>query len=637
MQIEQYTAQQLRSRARHADILVEVTAHDAPDMRTESLSKDATLHLRRYAFDSTRQLDEALEVTPEQRLLVTINAAGRELLVLQGMQRLLREVREVTLLFVPIQKSHQLEPQLLSVLHQAGLELFVLDNATYQHYRLTPERLSIWQEDGKGRYGLLCLRPERAMSVVIFSQLASLTGSERSMLELVRELTTDHGALVTVVFPREGSLVTAVKKTGASTLIAPYHTWYSATPVGRETLNIWMRMSVPGVLSVLDTLRRVNPQVVLSNTRFIPWGLLAAQLLDKPHIVFPREAQELADMGEWLTGQKTANDLFYNNSHIVACNSPEPAQQFGNRPKCEIYKTHLYISKEDREQPAPNVFIRPTSFKLFFPGNIYPDKGQMDALEAVNLLVKKGRDVELVFLGAPYEPFISQLKAKIQRLGLTQHVRFAPFSNNPYPHFVQANCILVCTRGEAFGRVAAEAMVLGVPVIATNVLGLASIVTDGQTALAYTPGNYQHLAELIERLITQPHLAEQLVRNAQKQMESFTPQTYGGSVWKMLLRLKGQSALPNQGFAELAQGWITEAFGELVTTNNGVKATVAAAQSRVRTLQQDTLRLKAENQILKRDRDQLAQQLLGVAKNLERITATKTWRMRAKVLQRLQW
>ncbi len=154
----------------------------------------------------TARLDDLVSVQPGERVMVKIDTDGHELAVLRGMQRLLKEVKDLTLVieFNPkCQKAGGHDPvELLQVLHEAGLELFLLDDDTRLHHRLTPDLFSKWSEylEPHRYFNLLCVRPERALSVVFVSQLASLTGSERSMLELVRELSVDHGALVTVVF-----------------------------------------------------------------------------------------------------------------------------------------------------------------------------------------------------------------------------------------------------------------------------------------------------------------------------------------------------------------------------------------------------------------------------------------------------
>ena len=61
-----------------------------------------------------------------------------------------------------------------------------------------------------------------------FSHIAStLEGAERSLVGLVEELVTDHGALCCVVVPGQGSLVQALERVGASCIITQYPWWCS--------------------------------------------------------------------------------------------------------------------------------------------------------------------------------------------------------------------------------------------------------------------------------------------------------------------------------------------------------------------------------------------------------------------------
>lgn len=181
---------------------------------------------------------------------------------------------------------------------------------------------------------------------------------------------------------------------------------------------------------------------------------------------------------------------------------------------------------------------------------------------AVKILVDRGMDIECAFVGWQYAPYVEQMQATIHQYGLYEDIRLAEYHHNPYPLFLQADCVVVCTRGEAFGRVAAEAMVLGVPVVATRVLGLELVVREGETALAYDVGEPEELAACIERLALDPDLRRRLVRGGQDHMASFTPQDYGGAVWKLLAGLKGRRAAPNRGVAELTQSWSLDALSE---------------------------------------------------------------------------
>jgi FkbM family methyltransferase len=591
---------------------------------------------------ATSQIDQLVKVTSKDRVLVKIDTDGHELAVLRGMQQMMRSVENLTLLveFNPkcLRAGGNDPVALLKVLHEANFELYFLDDSACRHYRLTPEKFSQWSEylEPHRYHNLLCLRPNKSLSATFFSQLSSLTGSERSMLELVRELVQEYGVLTNVVFPRDGELVQAVRATGASTIIEPYHTWYSASRVGTSTLRTWMQMSIPGFIKAHEQIRRIDPHVIASNVRFIPWGLLSAQLLNKPHVLFPREAKELAEMGEWLTGLPRANELFYNHSAAIMCASNEPVMQFQRRPKCKVYRTHIRIEEKDRRAKAPTVFSRPSSFKLFFPGNIYQDKGQQDAVAAVAQLIGKGRDIELTFLGQAYEPFASNLKKEVAAFGLEERIRFASFTNNPYPHFLQADAILVCSRGEAFGRVSAEAMTLGVPLITTDILGAEPLLETGDAALTYTPGDVPALVHCIERLISEPELGKKLTANAHKHLETFSVESYGGAVHTAFMQLKGKPAEPDQGLAALVLPWISTSYGymqhQMAHQIRAGHVAVYHANNHIATLDSQIAALKKEKDLLQQKQNESMLKKTAAEQALQDITNTITWRTRSRIV-----
>jgi glycosyltransferase involved in cell wall biosynthesis len=490
---------------------------------------------------------------------------------------------------------------------------------------------------------------EPALSVAFFSQLSSLTGSERSMLELVRELVQNHGARVTVVFPTSGSLVDAVEAVGATSIIAPFYTWHAAQNATPADIGVWMRMSMPGVATVIERLRQINPDVIASNTRFIPWGLVAAQVLKKPHVLFVREAKELIELGHTLRGVEETNALFYDNSEVIFCNSDEPRAQFGDRAKCRVVKMHVPVWETDLREKLPNAYTKTDSFKLLLPGNIYEDKGAADAVAAVDLLTRAGRSVELLLLGQPYEPFTSRLKAEIARLGLTDRIRIAPYHPNPYPYFLQADAVVVCSRGEAFSRVLAEAMTLGVPTVATDILGSRTIAFHEKTTLTYRPGDVPTLAKHIERLIDDTTLRAQLVKNAQAHLrQHFTQESYGGEVFKQLVALKGRTPLPNQRMAELTQSWWESALAEQTREFGAVRVQRDDYNTRSDVRDQQVATLAAQLRIEQRT---VAQQNAAVAevkadadkshRTLTAIVSTRSWRLRSALLAdplvRLVW
>jgi glycosyltransferase involved in cell wall biosynthesis len=66
-----------------------------------------------------------------------------------------------------------------------------------------------------------------------------------------------------------------------------------------------------------------------------------------------------------------------------------------------------------------------------------------------------------------------------------------------------------------------EAMACGLPVVSTNVGGLPYLLTDGVDALLVPPGDAKAMAAGVQRVLTEPGLAESLSRNGRAKAEGF--------------------------------------------------------------------------------------------------------------------
>ena len=82
---------------------------------------------------------------------------------------------------------------------------------------------------------------------------------------------------------------------------------------------------------------------------------------------------------------------------------------------------------------------------------------------------------------------------------------------------------LVCSRAEAFGRVTAEAMMAGLPVIGSNTGGTPELIVEGETGFLYEYNNLDDLVDKMEILITNSKLRNIMGQKAQNYaIEHFT-------------------------------------------------------------------------------------------------------------------
>jgi glycosyltransferase involved in cell wall biosynthesis len=115
---------------------------------------------------------------------------------------------------------------------------------------------------------------------------------------------------------------------------------------------------------------------------------------------------------------------------------------------------------------------------------------------------------------------IAQLRRVADTLSLNGNVGFTGFVNDPAAAIRALDIVVhASTSPEPFGRVIAEAMACGKPVIMTAAGGAQEIVTSGQDAIAIAPGDASALADSIRQLACAAPLRAQLGAAARKTAE----------------------------------------------------------------------------------------------------------------------
>lgn len=129
-------------------------------------------------------------------------------------------------------------------------------------------------------------------------------------------------------------------------------------------------------------------------------------------------------------------------------------------------------------------------------GRLHPVKNHEAALQALALL--GDRDFEYRILGAG--SLRGSLEARAAELGLGPRVRFLGHVDEPRRHLEEADVFLATSRWEGFGLAAVEAMNAGLPVVASDVPGLRSVV-EGEGARLVPCEDPGAIAEALRALI----------------------------------------------------------------------------------------------------------------------------------------
>jgi len=152
-------------------------------------------------------------------------------------------------------------------------------------------------------------------------------------------------------------------------------------------------------------------------------------------------------------------------------------------------------------------------------GRLVPVKGHAYLIEAAREVVYEFPESLFLLIGdGPLRP---NLEERVHRLGLERNFRFLGWRSD-IPELLSVIDILVHpSLNEGMGRVLAEAMAAGKPVIASLVGGIPDLIIDRVTGLLVPPGQTRALAGAIKELLQNDRLCKRLGDNGRIRAEMF--------------------------------------------------------------------------------------------------------------------
>jgi glycosyltransferase involved in cell wall biosynthesis len=135
------------------------------------------------------------------------------------------------------------------------------------------------------------------------------------------------------------------------------------------------------------------------------------------------------------------------------------------------------------------------------------------------------RDVEALLARAPAAPRVTPLAARLAaELGVDGRFVLAGWSDDPAGWLRSFDVLALPSRTEGLPLAAVEAMLAGVPVVATAVGSVPEAVRDGETGLLVPPEDPHALAAALRRVLEDGELRRRLVEAGRALAEErFTP------------------------------------------------------------------------------------------------------------------
>jgi glycosyltransferase involved in cell wall biosynthesis len=181
-------------------------------------------------------------------------------------------------------------------------------------------------------------------------------------------------------------------------------------------------------------------------------------------------------------------------------------------------------------------------------GRLVPQKSTRTLLQATPRLLAAEPSTRIIVVGDG--PLMPELKAQAGELGIGQSVSFLGYSGDLVSIYSALDVFVLPSRYEGFPIALLEAMAMGIPVVATNILGNTDAVEDARNGLLVPYDSPQELASAILQLLSDDRLRNALRENARNRVrECYTREKFVARVESLYARLCPESATATPGTA----------------------------------------------------------------------------------------
>ena len=325
-------------------------------------------------------------------------------------------------------------------------------------------------------------------------------GVERTTLEVASAIIAAGGRAL--VFSQGGRLVSELEALGARHIQGP-----------AASKNPWT-VFVSNPMRLIKLIENERIDLVHARSRAPAWSAWLAARWTKTPFVTTYHGIYNAKTGlkRWYNSVMARGDIVIANSGFTKDHVIGEHKTPANRLEV-IYRgvdveafNPKAVSAARRNALAASwgILVESARPRLILPARLTAWKGQRVLIDALSILHTKGIELDCLMVGDAQgrDVYLDDLKAQVERLQLGGHVYFVGHCSDMPAAFSLADiAITPSIEPEAFGRTAAEAQAMGLPVIASDLGGARETVDPGVTGLLCQPGDAQALAHAIEKLL----------------------------------------------------------------------------------------------------------------------------------------
>ncbi|MCM1063458.1 MAG: glycosyltransferase family 4 protein [Eubacterium sp.] len=378
------------------------------------------------------------------------------------------------------------------------------------------------------------------LKVLYVTHYGDLYGANRSMLDMILELRSKYHIIPCVLLNRHGDLEKELQRNGIEYI---YGRYYACAVPDNGKILVYIKRMIKRVIrigSYAAIIKKLSNDfdIVHSNSSVVDIGYYISRKFHRTHIWHIREfGWEDCNLVQ-IDGIRKIKERYENADCVIAVSNAVKKKIAGIDEKAVVDVVYDGVKIPERYEKK---ICADHKVHFCIVGAVYKNKNQMEAVKAVNELVKRGYDdFSLHIIGdgdAKGELFV--LKKYIEENHLEKYVELTGYRYDVEMLLRTMDIGIMSSYKEAFGRVTIEYMSNYMPVIGTVSGGTKELVRNGDNGFLYNLGNPMDLMEKMERFINEPHLIKDMGLRARDFSERFSAGINAHKIYRIYMKAQG--------------------------------------------------------------------------------------------------
>jgi len=282
---------------------------------------------------------------------------------------------------------------------------------------------------------------------------------------------------------------------------------YESLPKGITLHNLKTLKTSASIFALRKLIKRLNPDILYSSLfrGHIAISIALIGLSKRPFLMFrsPNSPKLLIEYKQISQIEKFFLKYAYKKANIIVAQTPEMKDEIIQYHKVKVDKVKVLINPIDSSlinekiKYIENPF-NPNNINVVASGRIVYQKGFDILIQSFKYVIEQNSLYKLYIIGGGAAEEVNALKKLVDTFGLSEHVFFLGFQDNPYRYYYFSDLYVLSSRWEGLPNTVLENLYLQKPIVSTRCIPyMETLISERKSGLLVDVEDVNALAEAI--------------------------------------------------------------------------------------------------------------------------------------------